>query len=297
VSRYEYVDSQKAEPTNRNPVVKMCRWLDVSPSGFYHWRGRPQSATQVRRHALSARVQNFFEDSEGTYGYRRIHADLVDEGSECSPELVRHIMRDEGLIACQPRPFRVTTDADAEAAWSIPDLVKRDFTAVRPGVKFVGDITYIHTWQGFIYVATVVDCFSKKVVGWSIADHMRAELVEDALRNAATTTVIEAEAIFHSDRGSVYTSAIYRALVGRLGMRSSMGRTGLCWDNALAESFFSALKNERVHRTVYATKGQAKRDVIMYIEGFYNNHRRHSALGYRHPNDVHYAYQQQALAA
>jgi transposase InsO family protein len=245
---------------------------------------------------LSARVHHFFEDSEGTYGYRRIHADLVDEGSECSPELVRHIMRDEGLVACQPRPFRSTTDADVEAL-SIPDLVKRDFTADRPGVKFVGDITYIHTWQGFIYVATVIDCFSKKVVGWSIADHMRTELVEDALRKAALTTVIEADAIFHSDRGSVYTSAVYRAFLRRLGMRSSMGRTGVCWDNALAESFFSALKNERVHRTVYATKAQATRDVIMYIEGFYNNRRRHSALGYRRPNDVHYAYQQPVLAA
>ena len=296
MARYEYVDSQHNEPGNTDPVSKMCRWLDVSTSGFYHWRGRPQSATTARRHALSARVHHFFEDSEGTYGYRRIHADLVDEGSECSPELVRHIMRDEGLVACQPRPFRSTTDADVEAL-SIPDLVKRDFTADRPGVKFVGDITYIHTWQGFIYVATVIDCFSKKVVGWSIADHMRTELVEDALRKAALTTVIEADAIFHSDRGSVYTSAVYRAFLRRLGMRSSMGRTGVCWDNALAESFFSALKNERVHRTVYATKAQAKRDVIMYIEGFYNNRRRHSALGYRRPNDVHYAYQQQVLAA
>ena len=296
MARYECVDSPHNEPGAMNSVSKMCRWLNVSSSGFYHWPGRPQSATQVRRHALSARVQNFFEDSEGTYGYRRIHADLVDEGSECSPELVRHIIRDEGLVACQPRPFRSTTDADVEAL-SIPDLVKRDFTADRPGVKFVGDITYIHTWQGFIYVATVIDCFSKKVVGWSIADHMRTELVEDALRKAALTTVIEADAIFHSDRGSVYTSAVYRAFLRRLGMRSSMGRTGVCWDNALAESFFSALKNERVHRTVYATKAQAKRDVIMYIEGFYNNRRRHSALGYRRPNDVHYAYQQQVLAA
>ena len=146
-------------------------------------------------------------------------------------------MRDEGLVACQPRPFRSTTDADVEAL-SIPDLVKRDFTADRPGVKFAGDITYIHTWQGFIYVATVIDCFSKKVVGWPIADHMRTELVEDALRKAALTTVIEADAIFHSDRGSVYTSAVYRAFLRRLGMRSSMGRTGVCWDNALAWSFF-----------------------------------------------------------
>ena len=206
-------------------------------------------------------------------------------------------MRQEALIPCQPRPFRVTTDADATAAALMPDLVKRDFTADRPGVKFVGDITYIHTWLGFIYLATVIDCYSKKIVGWSIADHMRTELVADALRNAATPSVMEPGAIFHSDRDSVYTSACYRALVTNLEMRSSMGRTGVCWDNAMAESFFSALKNERVYRTVYATKKRARGDVIAYIEGFYDNSRRHSALGYRRPNEVHYSHQQPALAA
>ncbi len=126
---------------------------------------------------------------------------------------------------------------------------------------------------------------------------MRTELVADALKNAAATTLIEPDAVFHSDRGSVYTSAAYRALVTGLGMRSSMGRTGVCWDNSMAESFFSMLKNERVYRTVYATKAQAKRDIIAYIEGFYNSRRRHSALGYRRPNEVHYSYQQPALAA
>jgi len=297
VSKYEYVDSQHSEPYNTDPVSKMCRWLDVSTSGFYHWRSRPQSATAARREVLTARVRHFFAASDGTYGYRRIHADVVDEGSECSPELVRHIMRDEGLVACQPRPFRVTTQPDGEGAIGMPDLVKRDFTADRPGVKFVGDITYIHTWQGFVYLATVIDCYSRKVVGWSVADHMRTKLVVDALKNAAQTTVIEAGAVFHSDRGSVYNSAHYRTLVTRLGMRSSVGKTGVCWDNALAESFFSALKNERVHRTVYATTAQATRDVIMYIEGFYNSRRRHSALGYQRPNEVHYAYQQHVLAA
>lgn len=233
----------------------------------------------------------------GTYGYRRIHADLTAEQTGCSPELVRQIMRDQGLVACQPRPFRLTTEADAEAAAGMPDLVNRDFTADRPGVKFVGDITYIHTWQGFIYLATVIDCYSKKVVGWSIADHMRTELVTDALKNAAATTRIEPDAIWHSDRGCVYTSAEFKALVTGLGMRSSMGRTGVCWDNSMAESFFSALKNERVYRTVYATKSQARSDVIRYIEGFYNSRRRHSALGYRRPNEVHYGYHQPVLAA
>jgi len=297
VSKYELIDSEKNDPANLNAVWKMCRWLEVSTSGFYHWVTRPQSATAGRRGALTARIRHFFTASDDTYGYRRIHADLADEGTQCSPELVRQIMRQKGLIACQPRPFRTTTEQDAETAATMPDLVKRDFTADRPGHKFVGDITYIHTWQGFIYLATVIDCYSKKVVGWSIADHMRTELVENALKNAAATTVIEPGAIFHSDRGSVYTSADYRALVTSLGMRSSMGRTGVCWDNSMAESFFSMLKNERVYRTVYATKAQARRDVISYIEGFYNNRRRHSALDYRRPNDVHYSYQQPALAA
>ncbi|NYG58756.1 hypothetical protein BJ980_001679 [Nocardioides daedukensis] len=206
-------------------------------------------------------------------------------------------MRAEGPIACQPRPFRVTTEADEAAAKDMPDLVGRDFTAERPGARFVGDITYIHTWAGFIYLATVIDCYSKKVVGWSIADQMRTELVTTALRNAAATSVIEPGAVFHSDRGSVYTSAEYRTLVTDLGMHSSMGRTGVCWDNAMSESFFSALKNEHVYRIVYATKAQARRDVIAYIEGFYNSRRRHSALGYKRPNEVHYGYTQPETAA
>jgi putative transposase len=222
VSRYEYIDSQKNDPAETNPVTKMCAWLAVWTSGFYHWLSRPQSATAARRQALTARVRHFFAASDGTYGYRRIHADLADEGTECSPELVRQIMRSEGLIACQPRPFRITTEADEEATKDMPDLVGRDFTADRPGAKFVGDITYIHTWAGFIYLATVIDCYSKKVVGWSIADHMRTELAETALRNAAQTSVIEPGAVFHSDRGSVYTSAGYRTLVADLRMRSSM---------------------------------------------------------------------------
>lgn len=271
MAKYEFIDSESSDLVNKNPVYKMCLWLKVSTSGFYHWKQRPQSATAARREVLAERVRHFFDGADGTYGYRRIHADLRAEGIECSPELVGQVMLREDLVACQPRPFRITTEADAEAAARMPDLVRRDFTADRPGIKFVGDITYIHTWVGFIYLATVIDCFSKKVVGWSIADHMRTELVADALKNAAVTTLIEPRAIFHSDRGSVYTSEEYRALVISVGMRSSMGRTGVRWDNALAESFFAALKNECVYRTVYPIKACARRDVIAYIEGFYNS--------------------------
>ena len=157
MSRYEYIDSCRNDPSETNPVTRMCVWLAVSTSGFYHWLSRPASATAARREALTGRVKHFFTASDGTYGYRRVHADLADEGTDCSPELVRQIMRAESLVACQPRPFRVTTDADAEAAADMPDLVERDFTADRPGVKFVGDITYVHTWQGFVYLATVIE--------------------------------------------------------------------------------------------------------------------------------------------
>jgi putative transposase len=167
VRQYEFIDSQKSEPDNRNPVVKMYRWLEVSTSGLYQWLTRSQSVTSTRRQALLVRVRFYFEESDGTYGYRRIHADLAAEQTQCSPELVRQMMGQEGLVACQPRPFRITTEADALAAANIPDLVKRDFTADRPGVKFVGDITYVHTWQGFVYLATVIDCYwqeSRRVV-------------------------------------------------------------------------------------------------------------------------------------
>lgn len=177
MSKYEYVDSQKNDPADANPVWKMCLWLAVSTSGSYDWLKRPQSATAARREVLAGRIRYLFTASDGTYGYRRIHADLAAESIKCSPELVRQIMRQEALVPCQPRPFRVTTQSDAQAAADMPDLLKRDFSAERPGVKFVGDITYIHTWQGFIYLATVIDCYSKKVVGWAIADHMRTELV------------------------------------------------------------------------------------------------------------------------
>lgn len=227
MAKYEFIDSHASE-TGSASVTKMCHWLEVSRSGFYHWRTRPVSATQARREDLATLIAKFFKRSKGTYGYRRIHADLVLEAKvACSPELVRQIMRAKGLVPCQPRPFRVTTEADAQAAAKIPDLVKRDFTGQRPGTKFVGDITYIHTWEGFDYLATVIDCYSKKVVGWAVDEHLRADLVEEALLNVAATTRIERDAIWHTDRGSQYTSDQIKRCIEKLGMRRSMGRTGV----------------------------------------------------------------------
>lgn len=297
MAKYEFIESHKNSGMSYWTIANMCAWLGVSRSGYYHWRSRPQSATAARRQALTARIQLFFDASEQTYGYRRVHADLVAEGTQASPELVRQIMAEHDMIACQPRPFRVTTDPDAQHANQIPDLVQRDYTATGPGQKFVGDITYIHTWQGFMYLATVIDCYSRKVVGFSMADHMREALVIQALDNTAATTMIQPDAIFHSDKGAQYTSAGFRNVLKQHAMRASMGRTGVCWDNSLAESFFAALKNERVYRTVYPTKAHAKRDVFHYIEGFYNTRRRHSALDYQRPAEVHYGGLQLATAA
>jgi transposase InsO family protein len=291
-SKYEFIDGEKGT----YPVVKMCAWAGVSRAGYYEWRDRPTSATAERRTVLAQRIRKVFTDSDETYGYRRVWHELHRLGVECGPELVRDIMRELGLVACQPRPWRVTTIPDAEAP-ATPDLVGRDFTADAPGVKLVGDITYIPTWQGFVYLATVIDCHTKLVAGYAIADHMRASLVCDAITMAAQRITLVPEAIFHSDRGCQYTSEQFRAELKRRNLRPSVGRTGVCWDNALAESFNAALKNERVHRTVYPTKRHAVNDVTRYIEFRYNTRRIHSGLGYRTPQEVHNEYLARQLAA
>jgi putative transposase len=291
-STYEFIDGQKAH----YPISAMCRWAAVSRAGFYDWRARPASATTERRAVLSEQIREVFTDSDETYGYRRVWHELARAGIECGPELVRALMRQENLVPCQPRPWRTTTIADPDAS-DTPDLVNRDFTADAPGTKYVGDITYIPTWEGFVYLATVIDCFSKKVAGYALADHMRASLVCDAITMAATTTTIAPEAIFHSDRGAQYTSVEFRAELTRHNIRPSVGRTGVCWDNAMAESFNAALKNERVHRTAYPTKRHAITDVTRYIELRYNTRRIHSGLGYRTPQEVHDEFMKQQLAA
>jgi putative transposase len=291
-SKYEFIDGEKAN----YPIVKMCGWLGVSRSGFYEWRDRPASATAERRAALAVLIREVFDDTDGTYGYRRIQADLAHQGVQAGVELVRSIMRDLGLVACQPRPYRATTLPDVAAA-ATADLVAGDFTADTPGAKLVGDITYVHTWQGWLYLATVIDCHSRTVVGWSMADHMGASLVTDAIGMAAVNIQLPEGCVFHSDRGSQYTSAQYRNKLSELDVQPSVGRTGVCWDNALAESFFATLKNELVHRTVFPTRRHARRAIVAYIEGFYNRRRLHSGLGYRTPLEVLTEYEDQQIAA
>jgi putative transposase len=220
--KYSFIDAEKAD----YPIVKMCAWLKVSTSGFYAWRDRPASATARRRARLAVPVQAIFDASDGTYGYRRIHAALLRQGEDCGPELVRDLMRELGLVPCQPRPWRPTTTQPGEGGQTIPDLVGRDFTADAPGTKLVGDITYLPTWQGFCYLATVIDCCTKECIGYAIADHMRAELVIDGLRMAARNYQLQPEAIFHSDHGSQYLSQAFAEAAARLDVRQSVGRVG-----------------------------------------------------------------------
>jgi transposase InsO family protein len=198
-------------------------------------------------------------------------------------------MRELDLVPCQPRPFRPITTIAGDAG-TIPDLVKRDFGADAPGEKMIGDITYISTWEGWLYLATVIDCYSKKVIGYAMADHMRTDLICDALDMAARNHPMVSDAIFHSDRGCQYTSEQFANHTLKLGIRRSMGRTGVCYDNAMAESFNAALKVERVHRVAYPTRRHAHNDIARWIELRYNQRRLHSALGYRTPNEVHAEY-------
>jgi transposase InsO family protein len=268
----------------------MCEWLSVSRSGYYDWKNREPSATARRRALLEAEVRFAFEHSDGTYGYRRVHAWLLRRGTRVGPETVRAIMRELGLVPCQPRPWRPVTTIAGDARHR-PDLLRRDFTAAQPATKLVGDITYIRTWEGWLYLATVLDCFSKKVVGYALAEHMRAELVSDALLMAAGNLPFRrGVTIFHTDRGSQYLSAEFEAVVNHLGVRHSVGRTGVCYDNAWAESFNGTLKNERVNRTTYPTREHARHDIISYIELRYNQIRLHSGIDYHTPNEVESAW-------
>jgi putative transposase len=206
-------------------VTSMCLWLDVSTSGYYEWRKRPESATAQRRERLKELIVDVFDDSDETYGHRRVHAELARRGQRCSVELVRGLMRQLDLVPCQPRPWRQNlTEADPAAA-PIPDLVARDFTAQAPGTKMVGDITYIPTWEGWVYLATVIDCHTKAVIGWAMDDNYKTPLIEAAIQMAVSNHDIRPAAIFHSDRGSNYTADQFARTLRRLNIRQNVTQT------------------------------------------------------------------------
>lgn len=290
--KYAFIRSEEGN----HDVRKMCRWASVSRGGYLDWRDRKPSRTAIWRTNLTEVVVRVFTDSDRTYGYRRVHAEAARLGWPADPQTIRSIMAEHGLEAVCSRPRGPRTTIPA-ATGEMPDLLTRDFTSDTVGHKLVGDITYIPTWQGFVYLATVLDCATKKCVGYTIADHLRTDLVVDALAMAARNGIITpGTTIFHFDRGTQYMSAQFEQYSSDIGVRRSVGRTGICYDNAWAESFNATLKVERVHRTVYPTREHAYRDIASWIELRYNRRRLHSGLGYRTPNEVETELMQAAAA-
>jgi putative transposase len=277
------IDAEKAT----YPIAWMCRLLGVPRSSFYAWRRQvaAETATAARRRTLGEHVRRVFQAGRSAYGCRRVAAQLNREGHPCSVGLVADLMRELGLRACQPRAYKRTT-VPGEAPVTSPDLIGREFTADAPGRRLVGDITYLRTGEGWLYLATVIDLATRMVVGWQLADHMRTGLVVDALQMAITHGHVQPGAIFHSDRGAQYTSARFARFCTGRDVQTSVGRTGVCWDNAAAESFFAALKNEMYHREHFPTRARARFAVADYIEVFYNRTRLHSHLGYRTPAEA-----------
>jgi putative transposase len=262
-------------------VATMCRVLGVSTSGYYAWRSRPQSVRAGEDAVLRQRIEEIHAVSQGTYGAPRVHAELAAQQQHVGRKRVARLMRGAGLRGVSRRKWVTTTKRD-RAAESAPDLVERDFTANGPDQLWVADITYVPTWEGFLYLSVVLDAWSRRIVGWAMAGHLRTELVLAALDMALRRRCPE-QVIHHSDHGCQYTSVAFGKRCGEAGVRPSMGTVGDCFDNALCESFFATLECELIDRGSFRTRVEARREVFEFIEGWYNTHRRHSALAYLSP--------------
>jgi putative transposase len=274
-----------------HPIATLCRVLGVSASGYYAWAVRPASVRTTADATLSAQIRAIHGRSRGTYGERRVHAELAELAVHVGRKRIARLMRAMGLAGVSRRK-RTTTTTRARDARPAPDLVDRDFTVPGPDQLWVADITYIPTWAGFLYLAVVLDAWSRRVVGWAMATHLRTELVLDAL-NMALTQRRPTEVIHHSDQGCQYTSLAFGRRCETMGVRPSMGSVGDAYDNAMCESFFATLECELLERHRFPTQAAARLAVFEYIEGWYNPHRRHSALDYRSP--VNYERSQPAL--
>ena len=277
--RFRFIEDHRQE----HPVRLMCHVLGVSPSGYYAWRGRPESMRATANRALLADIRRLHERHRGRYGSPRIHAALRAEGGTASRGRVERLMRRHGIRGVAARRFRPVTTDSRHGLPIAPDLLGQDFQAPAPNRVWLSDITYIATEEGWLYLAAVLDLATRKVVGWAMREHLRTELVSAALLMAAQRQRPTKGLIIHSDRGSQYASKPYRTLLEGWGMRQSMGRKGCCFDNAPMESFFHTLKVELVHRERFASREEAKRELFADLEGYYNRQRLHSALGYRTP--------------
>jgi transposase InsO family protein len=282
---YTFIAEEKANPDCVWSIAEMCRVLEVSRSGFYDWESRPPSVRELSDRQLAVEIEAIWECSARTYGAPRVHAWLHKQGFNPSCKRVARIMRVQGFEGESGRAKVRTTIIDRTAT-AATDRVKRDFNPAAPNVTWCGDITYLATGEGWLYLATVIDLFSRRVIGWSLTEHMRSSLVVDALATAvATRGGLVDGVIFHSDRGSQYTSGEFGQFCDRHGVLRSMGATGVCFDNAAAESFFASLKRELAHRQRWATRDEARHAVIRWIEGWFNSRRLHSTLSYSSPID------------
>jgi putative transposase len=262
-------------------VRTLCRTLGVSASGFYAWRDRSPAARAIADEQLLERIRAFHTTSKGTYGVPRIFMDLAEEGIHVGRKRIARLMRSAGLRGVSRRKGCWTTIRD-RGAQPAPDLVQRKFVADTPNQLWVADITYVPTWTGFLYLAVVLDVFSRRIVGWAMANHLRTELILEALDMAVWRRRPE-NVIHHSDHGCQYTSIAFGARCREAGIRPSMGSVGDCFDNAMCESFFATLECELLDRQRFATQTDARIAVFDFIEGWYNTHRRHSALDYKSP--------------
>ena len=264
-------------------VVRMCRVLGVSPSGYWAWRRREPSARAHANAQLTAHILQIHQASRGTYGARRVRAELVASGMPCGHTRVARLMRQAGLVGCHRRRLVHTTRRDP-AAEPAPDLVQREFRAPAPNQLWLADITYVPTVEeGFLYLAVILDACSRRVVGWSMAEHLRTELVLAALEMAVWNRHPSDGLIHHSDHGCQYTSLLFGQRCAAVGIHCSMGSVGDCFDNAMAESFFATLECELLARQTFRTHHEARAAIFEFLEVFYNRRRRHSALGYLSP--------------
>lgn len=279
MSGYEFVEREKAH----HPVRRLCRALGVSPSGYWAWRRREPSARASANAQLTNQIVQIHHASRGTYGARRVRAELVASGIPCGHTRVARLMRQAGLVGCHRRRPVHTTRRDP-AAEPAPDLVQREFRALAPNQLWLADITYVPTEEeGFLYLAVILDGFSRRVVGWSMAGHLRTELVVAALEMAVWNQRPTTGLIHHSDHGCQYTSLLFGERCAAVGIQCSMGSVGDCFDNAMAESFFATLECELLARHTFRTHHEARAAVFEFLEVFYNRQRRHSALGYLSP--------------
>ena len=276
--RFAFIATEKAH----YPVALLCQVLQVSRSGFYAWRRRPAAQRTRQNQLLGLEIAAIFAESRHRYGSPRVHAELRDRGQRTGRKRGARLMRRAGLRARERRRFRRTTNSGHEMAIT-GNLLARQFSVAQPDISWATDITYLWTLEGWLYLAVILDLFSRRVVGWAISERLERGIALDALTMALRNRRPPHGLLHHSDRGSQYASHEYRQLLAANGMRSSMSRRGNCWDNAVAESFFATLKLELVYQTQWRTRADAHSAVFEYIELFYNRRRRHSALGYLSP--------------